>query len=405
MKSETIIFFTLLIFISANLSAQKKVVKIVNEYEAVDKKALQMPDSSTKTSAAIASYISNNFSTDADKARAAFIWIATNIQYDIDNIYAINFYEEREKKISKALTNRKGICENYAALFNDVCSKCGLKSFVVEGYTMQSGFTDYIPHAWCATMINNSWFLFDPTWGSGYINNKKFYRKINNFYFKTQPSALLKSHMPFDYLWQFVNYPITNQEFYEAKIQPNKSKPFFNYSDSIKAFEKQTEFEQLTNTANRIEKNGLKNSMLFDRLQHVKMKIENIKIDILNAEEKEKVGFYNSSIDDFNEGISSLNKFIDYRNKEFNPKKSDAEIQQMLDSAENKFTNATIHLTSIKNPGNNLTPLIPKLRQSIEDAILHLKEQKDWLKEYFGKGKMGRKSMFRKYTWMGIPLN
>ena len=86
-------------------------------------------------------------------------------------------------------------------------------------------------------------------------------------------------------------------------------------------------------------------------------------------------------------------------------KKIDAEIQQMLDSVENKFTNATIHLTSIKNPGNNLVPLIPKLRQSIEDAVVHLKEQKDWLKEYFGKGKMGRKSMFRKYSWMGIPLN
>ena len=359
----------------------------------------------TKTTENIAVYIKTNFTKDIDKSRAIFIWTATNIQYDIDNIYAINFYEKKEEKIAKALKNRKGICEHYAAVFNDVCLKVGIKSYVVEGYTMQSGFTDYLPHAWCAALIDGSWFLFDPTWGSGYISNAKFYRKINNDYFKAQPDKLIKSHMPFDYLWQFLNYPVTNQEFYEGKIQQNKSKPFFNYVDSINLFEKQNHLAQLTDIARRIEKNGLKNSMLFDRLQHVKMEIENIKIEIQNAEEKEKVGFYNSAAGYYNDGVNSLNEFIQYRNKEFTPKKTDVEIQQMLDSAETKFTKATTNLNSVQNPGNNLLPLIPKLKQSIDDALLHLKEQKDWLKEYFSKGKLGRKSMFRKYTWFGIPLN
>ena len=378
---------------------------VVNEYAATDKKALAIPDSLTKTTDNIAVYIKTNFTKDIDKSRAIFIWTATNIQYDIDNIYAINFYEKKQEKIAKALKNRKGICENYAAVFNDVCLKVGIKSYVVEGYTMQSGFTDYLPHAWCAALIDGSWFLFDPTWGSGYISNAKFYRKINNDYFKAQPARLIKSHMPFDYLWQFLNYPVTNQEFYEGKIQQNKSKPFFNYVDSINVFEKQNHLAQLTDIARRIEKNGLKNSMLFDRLQHVKMEIENIKIETQNAEEKEKVGFYNSATGYYNDGVNSLNEFIQYRNKEFTPKKTDAEIQQMLDSAETKFTKATTNLNSVQNPGNNLLPLIPKLKQSIDDALLHLKEQKDWLKEYFSKGKLGRKSMFRKYTWFGIPLN
>ncbi|MCK7554189.1 hypothetical protein MKQ70_03860 [Chitinophaga sedimenti] len=52
-------------------------------------------------------------------------------------------------------------------LFTDICAKAGLKSFVIEGFTIQSGFTDYIPHAWSAARIDTGWFLFDPTWGQG----------------------------------------------------------------------------------------------------------------------------------------------------------------------------------------------------------------------------------------------
>lgn len=217
----------------------------VNDFSTIDKKALQLPDLLTKTTDQIAGYIKSNFSSEKEKSRAIFIWVASNIQYDIDNMFAINFYEKKEEKISKPLRTRKGICENYASLFTDICLKSGLKSFVVEGYTKQNGFTDYIPHAWCSALIDTTWYLFDPTWGSGYAVGGKFFKKINNEYYKVSPKSLIKSHIPFDYLWQFVNYPITNQEFYEGKTQQNKAKPFFNFKDTIQVYEKQSHIDQL----------------------------------------------------------------------------------------------------------------------------------------------------------------
>ena len=117
------------------LKAQKSVL---NEYAATDKTALAIPDSLTASTQNIADYINRNFSKEKDKARAAFIWIASNIQYDIENIYALNFYESKEDKINKALKTRKGICENYASLFNDICLKCGINSYVIGGYSGQS---------------------------------------------------------------------------------------------------------------------------------------------------------------------------------------------------------------------------------------------------------------------------
>ncbi|WP_298708004.1 hypothetical protein [Chitinophaga sp.] len=45
------------------------------------------------------------------------------------------------------------------------------------------------------------------------------------------------------------------------------------------------------------------------------------------------------------------------------------------------------------------------LKQKTPDIGKHISEQQEWLKKYFSKGKAGRKSMFTKLTWFGIPLN
>ncbi len=221
-------------------NAQKPVV---NPFALIDKKAIQLPDSVTKSSAGIAKYISENFDSEKDRCRAAFIWIATNIEYDVANMFAFNFYETKEDKIAKPLITRKGICENYAALFSDVCNKAGIKSYVIEVYTKQNGFRDFIPHAWSAALVDGAWYMFDPTWGSGFISAGKFVKKINEAYYKAAPLVLIKTHMPFDYLWQFLNYPITCQEFYDGKTQEDKSKAFFNYADSLDAYQKMNQID------------------------------------------------------------------------------------------------------------------------------------------------------------------
>ncbi len=391
MKPIFILLFTL---ITPIIFAQKT----VNEFSSIDKKSLQLPDSLTNTTEQIASYITSNFETDKEKTRAIFIWIASNIQYDVDNMFAINFYEKEEEKIAKPLRTRKGICENYAALFTDICIKSGIKSFVIEGYTKQNGFTDYIPHAWCAAFIDSSWFLFDPTWGSGYINNGKFIRKINNDYCKASPATLIKSHMPFDYLWQFLNYPVTNQEFYEGKIQENKTKPFFNFTDTLQVYEKLNHINRIISSAYRVEKNGVKNALVFDRLRYLKLEIENDK-------QNKTANLYNSAVADYNDGINALNDFIIYRNKQFTPSKTDPEIQAMLDVADNKLKTAENKLSQISNPDTNTTNMIQQLTKAIDNIYTQMKEQQEWLKLYFSKDKSGRKSMFYKVTWFGMPLN
>jgi hypothetical protein len=383
-----------------------------NPYAGTDVRAMQIPDSLTTSTAGIAGYISTHFDGPVEKTRAVFIWVSGHIQYDVANMFAMNFYETNEGLITKALKTRKGICANYAAVFTDICVKAGIPSYVVDGYTKQKGFVDYIPHAWCVAKVDSGWYCFDPTWGSGYINNGKFVSSINNEYFRARPEAFVKTHVPFDYLWECLYYPVTNQEFYEGKTTPNPSKPRFNYPDSIKAYAALSPVQQDIAAAARVEASGLRNSMVFDRLQHLKLRIENYRrqeeVDRQNADVERRNGvvkIYNAALADYNESVRQFNVYINYYNAQFKPERTDAEIQGMIDSCDSHIRDARAKLDGVTTDDAQIKSAVGSLNKDIDEIAGRVAEQQDWLKKYFSKGKMGRRSMFRKITWFGIPLN
>jgi len=109
------IFITfILLGVFLGLDAQK-----ASDIFPADKIALQIPDSVTNTTSGIAGFINSNFSNQKDKSRAIFIWIAKNVRYDIENMFAINFYQNPKEIVEKVLSTKKGICMHYAELFND----------------------------------------------------------------------------------------------------------------------------------------------------------------------------------------------------------------------------------------------------------------------------------------------
>ena len=388
-----ITFFLIVLFCSGILA------QTVNEFSSVDNTMLQIPDSSTKSTQSIARFIDRKFTNQNDKIRAVFYWVAKNIQYDIKNMYMVDFQENKKELIDKVLRTRKAVCFGYAVLFCEIANKASIKSCVVEGFTKQNGKVDYVSHAWCAAYINSGWYLFDPTWGSGGILNSKFVSQLSDYYFKTTPVSLIKSHIPFDLQWQFLNYPVTFQEFYQGKTDSNPQKKLFNFNDSIAAYEKQTEIEQLITATRRIEENGgAINSIIFEKLQYNKRKVEYINNKLISEQ-------FNSVVNNFNTGINLLNEFINYRNKQFTPIKPDSELKLMLDNIETSFNLAKGNINQIKNPDSNILSSINQLNKSINEAYQNLDEQKTFLEKYLSTGKLFRKSLFYKYIWMEIPIN
>ncbi|MFV7234355.1 transglutaminase domain-containing protein [Flavobacterium sp. ZB4R12] len=380
-------FFTLLSFGQVNAG-----------YALIDKKMSTISTSSTNSTEAIANYINANFKTDADKIRAVFYWIASNISYDVANMFTVNFNETPQEQIMKTLKTKKGVCIHYAEVFNDISNKIGIQSYIIEGYTKQYGKVANLAHAWCAAKIDDKWYLFDPTWGSGYVNNGKFLKKLNENYFKAEPTKLISSHIPFDYLWQFLNYPITNNEFYAGITQINKSKKYFSFESEISKYNTLSEIDKLFESAVRIEKNGVKNAMILERLEGKKKEMTYLR-------QNSKVEKLNSIVNNYNEAVDLLNDFVHYRNNKFKPILSDDEISSMIQAPIEKLAKCQDAIYTIGSIGTENSSNLTSLKKSVNDVLGQAKEHELFVQEYLSKSKNVRKTMFTKVFWFGVPLN
>jgi hypothetical protein len=367
-------------------------------YTLVDAKMTAIPANATNSTEAIAKYINTNFKTENDKIRAVFYWTASRISYDVENMFAVNISETPQDRIAKTLKTKKGICGDYAMVFNEIANLVGVKSVVVEGYTKQDGKVAVLAHAWCGAKIDNKWYLFDPTWGSGYVNNNKYTRKINNNYFKVTPSKMINSHMPFDYLWQFINYPITNQEFIEGKIQVNKTKKDFDFESEITKYEALPKIDQLFESAQRIEKNDIKNQLISLAYTYTKTSW-NI------ARENENGAKYNAIVSQYNGAINELNDFIYYRNNKFKPNLPDDEIQSKIQNPIQKLKKCQESLFRIGSMGSENASSVSSLKKSVADALVQSETHLEFVNNYLSKSKLVRKTMFSKVSWFGVPLN
>lgn len=379
------------------LSCYPVTAQKAKQFTEVDKFMLGMPDASAQNPEQIAGFITGKFTSQEEIIRAVFIWVAGNISYDIENMYSVNFYENIQQVVNQTLESRKGVCMGYAHLFEAIATAAGIRSYVTGGYTKQNGSVDYLPHAWCAAEIDTVWYLFDPTWGAGYLMNEEFIPEINNKYFMARPEDLIKTHMPFDPLWQFLDFPVYYQEFNRGNFNMATEKKYFDYRDTLSVYERQDEISRLISENNRIMQNGTRNALVFDRLQHNQQTIEYF----INKDQVEK---YNTAISHYNDGIAHLNRFINYRNNQFTPKIPDNEILEMVAAAERSLNNAALYLTLIEKPDRDLSQAMLQLSGAIEEARINLREQQAFLDKYYSTGKASRRSLFYRYTWMGIPV-
>lgn len=380
-------FLLLLLFFSISNVGQVK-----SEYALIDSQISKIPDNLTHSTSSIANYINSNFDTDSEKIRAIFYWTASNINYDLDNLYGAKANKSNENAINKALETRKGVCINFAEIFNEIAYKVGIESVIIEGYTKQNGAVDNLAHAWCGAKIDNKWYVFDPTWGSGGVYKGKFLKKINNYYFKAEPNKIISSHMPFDYMWQFLHYPITNQEFYSGKTSINKTKNPFDFEKEISEYENLSEIDKLIASAKRIEKNGVKNTMIFERLSSKKREIEYHK-------QKTVVEEFNTIVNFYNEGIHEFNSFINYKNKQFKPFIPDEEIRRMIDDPMEKLLKCQELIDNLGEIDKKNLSNVNAIRKALAETLQQVEEQELFVTKYLSKSNIVRKTMFTKVTW------
>jgi len=335
-------------------------------------------------------YLKSKLHTQDGMIRAIYTWISHNINYNIYTTFKSRNEEINEKKeIREVWKNRKGTCREYAILFRYLAETAGFAAFIINGYNKEGKTILPNPHQWCAAQINGKWYLFDPTWGAGYVENYQFIPALNYRYFMLSPEQIQQTHMPFDPLWQFKEHPLSYDEFDTGKSDSLHLMPFFNWKDTLNRYLKQDTLQRLNGIKTRIMSNGNKNELVNYTLHLVEA---NIQI----AHSAQIINAFNQAMNLQCEAVDSINIFIRYRNSAFEPLFSEERIKLMVDIPEKLINQADSTINTIREVSPKYREPILKLRQVIIDVASQIYTQKLFLKQYFSIPPKQRKSLFRR---------
>jgi len=102
-----------------------------------------IPEKYEKNLTSLVEYLTYPMENDYDKAQAFAYWIASHIIYDQylynngETTKLLKSYENQTPQ--ELLESRIGICADFAALFNAMCKKAGIKSGYISGFVFEKG--------------------------------------------------------------------------------------------------------------------------------------------------------------------------------------------------------------------------------------------------------------------------
>ncbi|MDR7370692.1 transglutaminase domain-containing protein [Flavobacterium aquidurense] len=235
MKTKKLVLLLLLNIIFLQYSFAQK-------YSTVDKVVLKYPKSFDSPEE-LAERIQYDFSSDYDRARAIYSWMAFNIKYDYaaflnpPRTQSFSYRSEAEKQrkiealnnqmLQKAFKSQKAVCEGFTLLYQYLASLMGIKSEIIRGDSKTRladiGRKDTTSnHAWNIVLLNGKWRLVDVTWGQGYYDSTKG-RMIKDFepaYFDTDPDYFFAKHFPDS--GSFLGQKISKYDFLNGPLVYNK---------------------------------------------------------------------------------------------------------------------------------------------------------------------------------------
>jgi hypothetical protein len=374
-----------------------------DKYKAADIIALNAPDSCQATVEALGKYFSAAFKDQSLRARAIFTWTAMKISYDVANMGKAIEPLPIDELVDKTFRTRIAVCQGYASVFKTLCDICGIKAYIVNGYTRQNGHINDISHAWVIALIDSSYVGFDPTWGGGYLNNGRFVKQFNEQYFMIKPEVLIKDHMPFDPMWECLNYPIGNLDFNFGKTVPSAPVDYFSYADSIDVYQNLEPKVQCQRALLRLEAAGQINNQIRDWAAYLRECIENEQLNTAATKKNGYVVLFNDAVASYNNCIYAFNQYVEYWNRQFTPSKSDASIAAMLQVCYDYLDSCNKTLALVVAGDPDMKQSTDQLKLAIDVARDNMDKQKVFLKIYFNTDAVSRPNLFKHYNAAGFP--
>jgi uncharacterized membrane-anchored protein YhcB (DUF1043 family) len=305
----------------------------------------------------------------------------------VDAMVSPATYRNNKEILYKTFRSRKGVCQGFSEVMTELCSLSGIPAYVVTGYTRQNKKIDPLPHAWVLAKTEEGWFFYDPTWGAGYIDRDVYHKDFNKYFFKVEPEEMIRSHMPFDPIWQLLETPVAHKEFISGKFQKTYRRVDISHMDTIHQNMHCDDPKRLNGIIKRVTPSAGTNAMVDTYLENTKNELEVYYNNLA-------VNQYNKAAEDFNEVVKLLNNFITYRNKLFKPTVPDAALKQKLTDIELKLQNISNSLDGIRVSEESVNQSVASLQKSISEVKPRLESQQVFLKKYIATPVSKRKALF-----------
>ena len=381
--------------LSSALYAQTTLKKPVKQAPVAVISISPIPDSVTVSATALAKYLVTHNTSQLEVLRSLYAWMSSHITYDVVNTYKPDYYKDTADAVDKTLRTRTAVCQGYASLFMETARKAGIPAWLVSGYPMKDGKPDVASHAWVAVFTDSKWLLIDPTWGAGYVNNNKYQAKLNWSYFLVPPAAFIKTHVPFDPLFQFLEHPLRHDEIRDGKWTAARDNPPFAYKDTLAAFAGMSALKQAGNSLARIERYGITNQMITVELSYLQNVIANGKLqEDVNAQNSQ-VNKMNGISSRLNEVTNAFNEYIVFKNQQFSPSKPDNEIREWIDGMAAQLGDIGKLLDEVK-PDPAYNGNMAEMRTAAGGLKQRVTEEQAFVTKYLKTGRLFRKSLFYK---------
>ncbi|MBV8252800.1 MAG: hypothetical protein JO154_09360 [Chitinophaga sp.] len=367
-----------------------------------------IPDTEVMTTTAMADWLKANSKNTTESLKSIYAWIGKNIAYDTRNTYDPQYYKDTTDAAAKTLRTRQGICYGYASLFVEIARKAGISAILVSGYTVNGGqLSADGSHAWVAVKTDNKWTLIDPTWAAGGVSGTKFYPSFTWKYFMISPAVFVKTHVPYDPIYQFLDHPYRHDEIKEGKLTLAASRPVFVYEDSLAMWQKLDSNAQVVSSIERIRRFGVSNAYISTELSYLLQKLEvtrhNEEVTRQNAKvesQNQLIDRYNAANSKYNVLVSTFNDYVHFKNNQFTPAKPDQEIREWVDGMAADLAKIYDMIKDIKLEERKHQEQVDDTRQLLDKMKPRIDEEQAFVTKYLKTGKMFRKSLFYKFRWM-----
>lgn len=198
---------------------------------------------------------------------------------------------------------------------------------------------------------------------------------------------MIRTHMPYDPIWQLLPSPYTYDEFDKSTYNPqNDSRDKCNFNDSILIYVQQSRIQQLTSSYLRAQHNGTANPLVDYYLQLTQSNINVYK-------QRQVYEVYLKAMKLYNQSTDLHNEFIRLQRQKFKTEKNEATVKGWLHDALLLANQADSLLNNVQEAPPQYESAVRNLQESTQVLAEKLSKMQEFAELYYASSPKNRKKL------------